>query len=222
MTTFDSSWSPTVRRIGDLERGDHYYLTDDDQCYFFGEYTARAGYSHSSTNQIIANIKKKPSVRGTPQWQYKLKDMRRVATAFRGAIRPEALPTVTFVPIPPSKLRTHPEHDDRMAAIARAISPHADVRELIIAATDRDPLHESECRLRPDQLAGCLQLDETLCEPAPTRIFLLDDVITTGCSFRTCRQMLEARFPGVLVGGLFAARRVIDHAADFADFDIDL
>jgi len=220
MTTFDASWSPTVRQIGELECGDHYYLTEADQCYFFGEYTARAGYTHSSTNQIIANIKKKPSLNGTPQWHYKVKDMRRVTLAFRGAIRPEALPSVTLVPIPPSKCRIHPDHDDRMAQIARGIGPAADVRELIVATADRTPQHESENRLRPDQLVALLALDETLSAPVPTQIFLIDDVVTTGCSFRACKQLLETRFPDATIGGLFAARRVIDHAAMFDPIDI--
>jgi hypothetical protein len=220
MTTFDASWSPTVRRIGELERADHYYLTEDDQCYFFGEYTARAGYSHSSTNQIIANIKKKPSVQGTAQWQYKVKEMRRVAAAFRGAIKPEALPNVTLVPIPPSKLRTHPDHDARMTTIARQISSQADVRELIIASVDREPLHESDNRLRPEQLLALLQIDAQVGAPAPTQIFLIDDVITTGCSFRACKMLIQAHFPDVPIGGIFVARRVIDRSMDFEDLDI--
>lgn len=58
MPTLDASWSPQVRKISELERQDHWYLTAEHECYFFGEYTARGGYSRSSTNQIITNIKK--------------------------------------------------------------------------------------------------------------------------------------------------------------------
>lgn len=147
MPTLDGSWSPQIRQIGDLERDDHWYLSTEHICYFFGEYTARGGYSASSTNQIIANIKKKPSLRTTGQWQYKVNDMRRVATAIRGAIKPDAYPRILFVPIPPSKLRTHPEYDDRIAVIARSISPQANVRELIEAVVEREPQHEREQRL---------------------------------------------------------------------------
>lgn len=50
---------------------DHYYLDGDDYCNFIGEYTARKGYSYSDTNQLIANFKKPPKLRGTPQWTYK-------------------------------------------------------------------------------------------------------------------------------------------------------
>lgn len=219
MPTLDGSWSPQIRKIGDLERGDHWYLAPEDDCFFFGEYTARAGYGHSSTNQIITNIKKKPNLQGTAQWQYKVRDMQRVATAIRGAINPQSYGTVTLVPVPPSKLRNDPEHDPRMAQIARLVSPTADVRELIQAVCARPPQHESEQRLQPHELMATLQVNEATCIPAPQNIILIDDVITTGCSFVACRTLLRARFPNIPVWGIFAARRVIDHSADFVSLD---
>lgn len=33
--------------------GDHGYLTSKDNCYYFGEYTARVGSGYSPTNQLI-------------------------------------------------------------------------------------------------------------------------------------------------------------------------
>lgn len=219
MPTLDGSWSPQIRKISDLERGDHWYLTAEDECFFFGEYTARAGYSYSSTNQIISNIKKKPNLQGTPQWQHKVRDMRRVATAIRGAINPQSFGTFALVPIPPSKLRSDPEHDPRMAAIARMVSPQADVRELIEATVARAPQHESEQRLSPQELVATLQINEAQCVSPPQNIILIDDVITTGCSFVACRTLLQQRFPGVPVWGIFAARRAVDHASAFPDLD---
>jgi len=220
MPTLDASWSPQIRKIGDLERQDHWYLTEEHDCHFFGEYTARGGYSHSSTNQIIANIKKKPSLRGTAQWNYKVRDMQRVAAAVRGAINPQSFGIVTLVPIPPSKLRTDTDYDTRMAVIARLVSPEADVRELIDTITQRNSLHESERRLTPPELMATLGINEALCAPAPQNILLIDDVITTGCSFVACRTLLSVRFPGVPISGIFAARRAVDHAAAFGAFDI--
>ena len=214
MPTLDGSWSPQIRQIGDLERSDHYYLTAEHICYFFGEYTARGGYSASSTNQIITNIKKKPSLRQTVQWQYKVNDMNRVARAIRGAIKPDSLPNILFVPIPPSKLRAHADYDDRIATITRAIAPQANVRELLDTVVERDPLHESEQRLKPDELIATLGLNENLCNITTPLIFLIDDVITTGCSFVACRTILQERFPDAQIVGIFAARRVLDKSSD--------
>jgi len=218
MPTLDGSWSPKIRKIGDLERQDHWYLTPEHDCHFFGEYSARAGYSHSSTNQIIANVKKKPNLRGTAQWQYKVRDMHQVAAAIRGAINPQSYGIVTLIPIPPSKLPTDPEYDTRVADIARMVSPNADVREIIVAVAARQPLHESEQRLTPDQLIAMLQIQEALCNPVPHNIILIDDVITTGCSFVACSTLLQTRFPGVPISGIFAARRAVDRSAVFESF----
>lgn len=198
-----------------MERQDHWYLTPEHFCYFFGEYTSRGGYSHSSTNQIITNIKKKPSLQGTPQWQYKVRAMQQVAAAVRSAIDTAAYARVTLVPIPPSKLRTDPEYDARMAWIARAVSPQINVRELIEPVAARVPLHESDQRLHPDALMATLRLQESLSEPTPQEIILIDDVITTGCSFVACRALLQQRYPGVTISGIFAARRALDRTIDF-------
>lgn len=220
MTMFDASWSPKLRKIGELERGDHYHLTDGDDCYFLGEYTARAGYQHSSTNQIIANIKKKPSVRLTPQWQYKTRDMARVASALGAALNQNVLPSITFVPIPPSKHRTDPEYDDRMTVIAKGIRSGVDVREMISSCATRKALHESDTRLRPEELEELLELNEAVCAPPPSRIVLLDDVITTGSSFKACSNILRRKFPEVSIAGVFVARRIFDYSGDFEVVDV--
>jgi hypothetical protein len=217
MPTLDGSWSPQIRKIGDLERGDHWHLAPEHECFFFGEYTARAGYSHSSTNQIISNLKKKPSLRHTPQWPHKVRAMQLVAAAIQGAINPDAFGIVTLVPIPPSKLRNDPEYDPRIAQIGRLVSQQADVREMIDTVVARNPQHECDQRLQPHELIATMQINEALCQQVPQNIILIDDVITTGGSFVACRTMLEERFPGVPVSGIFAARRALDHAADFPD-----
>lgn len=59
----------------------------------------------------------------------------------------------------------------------------------------RPAQHEGEQRLCPQALMATLQIDETLCAPAPQNIILIDDVITTGCSFVACRTLLQQRIP---------------------------
>jgi hypothetical protein len=225
MTISDASWSSSLRRIGDLERGDHFYLRDSDQCYFFGEYTAYKGWSHSETNQLIANLKKKPSTRDTVQWTYKLDAIGRLARSIAANLRPEALSGITFIPIPPSKPAAHPDYDDRMAQVAARIRPGGDARDVLFTEFERDARHTSGGRRDPDALRQTLGIrKDLLLTPAPTTIALLDDVLTTGCSFTVCRDLLAALVPDVTIVGIFAARRVIDRSAafeDFADLDFD-
>lgn len=217
MPTSDASWSGSLRRIGELERPAHYHLDSGDECYFLGDYTARKGYGFSVTNQHIANLKKHPRHRGTAQWRHKQSAIELIGRTISENLNPETLQIITFVPIPPSKTPSHPEYDDRMAQVARAIGPDADVRELIVSAMDREPRHGADRRRDPVALRESLQLRAEPLSPPSGMIVLIDDVLTTGCSFKVCKSMLTGRWPALAVIGVFVARRVFPSAAD--EFD---
>lgn len=121
-------------QIDDATREDHRYLSADDFCLYQGEYTARGGYGCSPMNDMILNIKKSVTRRGRPEYQYKERDIRRAGLAFRAALNAEALATVTFVPVPPSKEITHPEYDNRIELVLAhmAEGTNADVRQLVL------------------------------------------------------------------------------------------
>ena len=91
--TSDESWSNKLRTVGDIERPDHYYLNPGDECAFFGEYTARKGWRHSTTNGIITNLKKSVEKRGTAEWQYKERAIAQVAALIRANLAADVLPT---------------------------------------------------------------------------------------------------------------------------------
>lgn len=209
MVTLDESWNGRLRRIGDLEHPDHCHLGRHHDCYFFGEYTARAGYGHSSTNQLISNLKKSPATRNTYQWRHKQRAIGDVAGAIRENFHPDRLPDVTFVPIPPSKPVGHPEYDDRMTQVARSIGPGVDVRELLVTLEAREARHLNNDARDRQLLRQSLGINDNLLNPMPREIFILDDVLTTGCSFSVCAEILQELFPGVSISGLFVARRVL-------------
>ena len=209
--TSDVAFPDRFTEIDELTRPDHSWLTDEDRCYFLGEYTARQGYAHSPTNDLILNFKKPLDRRGRPEWQYKERAVQRAATAFRQALGAAPAP-MTFVPVPPSKARAHPLHDDRVARMLRTIWPGqpADIRDIIIQPESVDAAHESPVRPPPSQIEAGYQIDETLTAPEPEFIAIVDDVLTTGAHFRAASSVLAARFPDVQIVGLFVARRVPD------------
>ena len=47
-----------LTKIDELTRPDHWYLDENDPCFFLGEYTARMGFVYSETNNLILNFKK--------------------------------------------------------------------------------------------------------------------------------------------------------------------
>jgi hypothetical protein len=209
MPTFDESWSGRLRVVGELERQDHWYLTPEDNCAFFGEYTARGGYGASSTNQIVHNLKKSPDLAGTQQYAWKARSIRDVGAVLRASLNTQALPHTAIIPIPPSKPPGAEGFDDRMAQVARAIGPQADVREALYTAHPREAMHLNNNHRDPQALRASLAVDlARLGQPTPN-VVLLDDVLTTGCSFMVCQQIVREHWPEARVYGIFVARRII-------------
>lgn len=196
-----------IVKVDELTLPDHYYLDAQDICYYAGEYTAGEGHAYSETNQLILNFKKTVDKRGTVQWQYKERAIVQAASIFRAAIKADA--KVTFVPIPPSKAKADPLYDDRMVRMLQLVCKgrHTDIRELVVQTRSSDAAHLTQARPRPDDLAAIYELDERLAEPAPSTIFVVDDVLTTGCHFKAVKRVLQQRFPDAVVVGFFIARR---------------
>jgi hypothetical protein len=206
-----------IVKIDELTLPDHHYLDAQDICYYAGEYTAGEGHAYSDTNQLIHNFKKTVDKRGTPQWQYKEHAIVQAANIFRAAIKADA--RVTFVPIPPSKAKSDPLYDDRMMRMLQRVCDGrpADIRELVVQTRSSDAAHLSRARPKPDDLLALYELDERLAEPAPSTIFVVDDVLTTGCHFKAVKRMLQRRFPDAVIVGFFIARR----APRSADVDFE-
>lgn len=195
-------------KIDELALPDHWYLDSNDECYYIGEYTARGGHACSETNQLIHNFKKSVEKRGKQEWAYKERAIGNIANIIRRNIREDAV--LTFVPIPPSKTKDHPLYDDRMSRVLQLASASrpSDFRELILQIRSVDATHLNDTRPTPDEVLQNYRIDETLSNPEPDLIFIVDDVLTTGCHFRAAKRLLSDRFPKATLVGLFVARRV--------------
>lgn len=192
--------------IDPLTLPDHAYLTPQDECFYFGEYSARRGYTHSDTNSLILNLKKPVSRRGMTDYHYKDEAIAQVATAI---LRFVDVGSVTFVPIPPSKSRTDPAYDDRLIRILAACqrqNAQVDYRELLTQTESTTAAHDGT-RPRPDQLESIYRV-QPVETPLRGTVVLLDDVLTTGCHYVAARNSLQRFFPGQRIMGLFVARRV--------------
>jgi hypothetical protein len=195
-------------RIDELVLSDHWHLNPNDECYYIGEYTARGGHACSETNQLVHNFKKSIDRRGRAEWAYKERAIGTIAAMIRANVRDDA--AVTFVPIPPSKTRADPLYDDRMTRVLRmaCAGRPADVRELIVQINTVEATHLADERPSIDEVRDNYRIDETLLAPEPGLIFLVDDVITTGCHFKAAKQLLSAALPNTQIVGIFVARRV--------------
>jgi len=198
-----------LSRIDDLTRPDHTFLTPADECFYVGEYTARAGYAFSETNDVIQNLKKPMARRALPEWRYKGRAIARSAEWLQEVLNPEWVSWVTFVPVPPSKRKDHPDYDDRLLQILHRVGEgrRIDIRELVMLTQNAQAAHHIDERRSVDALIENLAIDLSLAMPIPEAICIFDDVLTTGAHFQAVRQILSAQFPGVPIAGLFIARR---------------
>jgi hypothetical protein len=198
-----------LTRIDELTFPDHYHLEVTDECYFVGEYTARAGYNHSATNDLILNFKKEMDRRDFPlEWRHKTMAIARASAQLRKSINPDYLRVATFVPTPPSKSKDDPLYDDRVVQLLKQFGPDIDVRELVVQNESYEPSHSTNDRLSPEELYANYRIDDTLTQPAPQFLAVVDDVLTKGAHFKAMQRILSETFPGVPLLGLFVARCV--------------
>jgi hypothetical protein len=211
------------QRIDEITRGQHFYLTEADECYYFYEFTARAGFQHSSANQFIFNFKKSVSRRGRPEYWHKEQAIKQAIALLQGTFAGQPLDFwqgATFVPMPPSKKRDDPEYDDRVVQVVRGLceGTAGELRELLVQSASYKASHEQSDgeRIRPDELATLYTFDS----PAAPRstVILLDDVLTTGCHFRAAKEAVLRMWPQTVVLGLFLAR--VARPDPLLDFDV--
>lgn len=206
---------PDIRlsQIDDSNRGDHYHLTADDECYYLFEYTSHKNFTFGSANNLISNLKKPVDRRGRPEYRYKTGAIQECSCHLAATLNDDWLRQATLVPVPPSKDRLNPLYDDRVTAICRGISglkPYAiDIRELVEQQTSIQAAHEDpDNRQSPEDLLRIYRIDERIVAPPPRAIGIIDDVLTAGSHFRAMKDLLAQRFPGVPLCGIFIARRV--------------
>lgn len=199
-----------ISQVDESNIADHTRLRADDSCLYIFEYTSRRDYSFSQTNNLINNLKKKPSA-SAAQLGYKRQAIANCATYFRETLNANWLATATLVPIPGSKAPGHPDYDDRMTQVCAQIAPNLDVRPLVRQTASTTASHEAGeggDRVTVEELLAVYEVDETMANPRPTTIAIVDDVLTAGTHYRAMHTVLSARFPGVPIYGLFVARRV--------------
>lgn len=191
---------------------EHYYLDSSDQCYFFGEMTP-GQHDWTPTKSLISNLKKRV---GDGGYQYKPGAIRQVAHLLLNAINPKSFSEITLVPIPPSKKIGDPEYDDRMWNVLQALRDavggdgNVDIRRLVYQTESYKASHTTTDRASPDELESIYQIDDSLLDPAPTRIVIVDDFLTTGCHYKTMQKVLLEKFPNAQVQGIFVARRKLE------------
>lgn len=216
--------------IDETTRPDHSYLVEADRCFHIREYFARQGYQGGETNQLIFNYKIRPSVVAAHPRRgfYKERAVAQFAADLRASVSRENAQRVTWVPIPPSKVRGHADYDDRLLRTLRLAfyDYDVDIRELLTQTESTESDHTRAARLEHHELRALLRFDHAAhqVQPVRERIVLLDDVLTTGKHYKCCEYVIREALPnGPDVVGIFIARSVRPNPLDeFENLDPDL
>lgn len=205
-----------LSKIDELTRPDHTFIEPEDECYYIGDYYAGRGFSFSTINNLINNLRKPMDRRNRPdEWRHKQSATVTCGNMLREAINEEWLSEATLVPMPSSKKRDHAEYDDRIPKILTELASgrRVDIRELVVMKQSVQQSHLAQERVSIPELIENMSLDETVAEPPPRSIGVFDDVLTTGRHFKAVQTMLRRRFPGISIVGIFIVRRVPDATA---------
>lgn len=203
--------SALLTRVDELIRPDHYHLTEEDECYFLREYIPGVGWEGGATNSLVANLKKRMDRKDKPEWRYKKRAMVQVAEELTSAFGEYEMSSVVLVPIPPSEAESDPNFDPRMFLIAEEVAKRckAGYRPLLCTPVSRPKLHSNSKSRDVEELVRQIALNHDAEQPAPASVVLLDDVLTTGCTFVACKRVLKERFGDIPIVGVFVARRAI-------------
>lgn len=201
-----------LQKIDEFLLKEYSSLEPSDYCYFIGEYAARQGFNHSEMNRIINNFKKPVDRKNLPEWHYKEQSILKIAYWMVSAPGFEKLKKATWIPIPPSKTKQDPQHDDRLWRVLlkmKEIENTLDIRELLLIKISREAAHNpgAERPKMQDHLKN-LTVDTSKKNPTPQAIILFDDIITSGANFKAAQKIIKQEFPGVPAVGLFVARNI--------------
>lgn len=215
-----------IGRIDELTEGDHHYISKDSNCYYFLEYPSGKGDQHynNPNYSYIHNFKKSMDRAGTPQWKYKIEAIDKTIAIFSEFISiGDIINKYTFVPIPPSKIKTDPMYDPRMTLVLEGIKAlHAgfDFKEILTCNSNKQPSHESNIRPSIQELSENYTVNNGLLNNSRKFIVLVDDVLTTGAHYCAARDVLLQHSNDLDIRGMFIARRVLPNP--IFDFDDDL
>ncbi|WP_297337660.1 hypothetical protein [Algoriphagus sp.] len=189
----------------------HLDLEEKDNCFYLREYVNGAGFQGGKTNSLILNFKKSVDEKGKDHYQYKEMAIGQIADELIQALyENKNLDKMIFCPIPPSKQKSDPLYDDRLIQVLNRVKESIPItfEEMLETKISHPAQHKSAKRLSKADLKGKFSLASNSIDPTGKVVVLFDDVIANGRHFKVCSEIINDRFPGTAIIGLFIARRV--------------
>jgi hypothetical protein len=197
-------------KVDEVTAGEHFSLEANDTCFYIWEYAVRRSYAAGPTNQLVKNLKIKPSeiAQAPARRRYKQRAVDHAARAVRDLLgRAAAEGQYSFVPVPSSKAIGDTDHDDLTTRVLeRAFSGwKSDVQPILRVKRSMPADHESAERMTYDELLALTEVSPPA-NPLRATIVILDDVLNSGKHFKVAKSLLSALCPTAAILGLFIAR----------------
>lgn len=187
------------------------YLEEADykRCCFARDYIARGGFS-SRGNDLVQNFKKPVDRRSKPEWEWRQAAVRQFASELEALGLAE---DVAVVVVPSSKLPTDTDYDNRFEDLLEqweklrtAASKSLRVEAPFHRIQRVEPYHTSGANRVVAEVQGSFRWGSF--QGSPSRVAIVDDVITCGTHFKACQRLIKQHAPDVEVWGVFWARTV--------------
>lgn len=212
-----------ISTLDEFQKSEHYYINNSDNIYFFGEYESQKGYNGTKVNSFISNIKKTPDRKGRPEWRYKEAAIQEAAKILSSTCANFA--HYIWVPVPSSKTVNDPLHDDRlMEILKRTKLPNPlDIRKVISQKVSAIPHHlAGDNRPTVNELRENYTFHANLLHPNNSHFVIFDDILTAGCHFKACKDLILEWNPQAVIVGIFLARRKCSSDFENAEINISL
>ena len=188
------------------------FLSHEDELYYLGEFTPRELASYSDSNRLILNYKKSIDRKDYPDWIYKEQAIKQAASLFHRSISQTSavfkrMNQALLVPIPPSEAQNSPKYDDRNVRMLRHFASQTKIAELLVQKESRPSLRTMAVR-NPKILENNYSLNPIKLDLNIREIWLFDDVLTQGTTFRAASNTIKRTYPQSKVVGFFIARSV--------------
>ena len=210
---------PRWTRVDAISRPDK--LGTNARCYYYTEYTPRAGWGYSDANQRVLNYKISPSdLEANPaRLKYKLRAIDEYASAIVGLIssihlRANGEPLlslgagIALLPVPPSVPLGHEGYDDRNVRTCDIVSQRLGIPVCRDIETTRSigSSHAGGTR-DPLVIEGSLDRVGYGCNNASV-VFIVDDTLVSGAHYTAICNLLGRTGCSAFTCGIFLARSI--------------
>lgn len=185
------------------------YLSESDYCVYAREHTD-GGYEASHSNQMLFNYKKPLEYKGTGQWFYKIHSITLFATELSQLNFPN---NSVLIPAPTSKPRSSVLFDSRIDdSINELIKyrPDLKLQPILDMSEEIRSAHSEGGPRDPSIIEQYITVSNFTGIDIPDKVFIIDDIITTGGHFKAAKNAILKHFPQINVIGVFWAKHIFD------------